>query len=372
MTHELHISGLLGLAVLLGMGAALSMQLDGATTMQWLLQSTALWALVWQQTWQRRHLNRASSTAAPYPTLGLANRLTLLRGGLIAATGGFLLFPAFAGIIGWLPALLYSVAATLDRVDGFVARRTNSTSLLGSELDTVFDALGLLVAPLLAVSYGKVHWSYLLVSVAYYLFQWGIHSRRKRELPVYPLAPSQLRRTLAGFQMGYVAVVLWPPLLAQVTVPAGFGFMVPLLLGFTVDWLVVSGRIRPEQPGTADFFRRLAAFSVGVFQPALRVALLLALAVLLTTTAQETTATAAQSIIIALSCGAALLILLGIAGRAGALIVLMLLAWQPASAALDPLSAVALFSAIGILLLGCGRYSLWQGDDHWVNRQDGA
>ncbi len=372
MTRELHISGLLGLAVLLGMGAVLSMQLDGTTAMQWILQSTALWALVWQQTWQRRHLNRASSTAAPYPTLGLANRLTLLRGGLIAATGGFLLFPAFAGIIGWLPALLYSVAAILDRVDGFVARRTNSTSVLGSELDTVFDALGLLVAPLLAVSYGKVHWSYLLVSVAYYLFQWGIHSRHKRELPVYPLAPSQLRRTLAGFQMGYVAVVLWPPLLAQVTVPAGFGFMVPLLLGFAVDWLVVSGRIRPEQPGTADFFRRLAAFSVGVFQPALRVALLLALAVLLTTTAQETTATAAQSIVIALSCGAALLILLGIAGRAGALIVLMLLAWQPASAALDPLSAVALFSAIGILLLGCGRYSLWQGDDHWVNRQDGA
>ena len=33
---------------------------------------------------------------------------------------------------------------------------------------------------------------------------------------------------------------------------------------------------------------------------------------------------------------------------------------------------IKLFSAIGILLLGCGRYSLWQGDDHWVNRQDGA
>ncbi|MDO8270537.1 MAG: CDP-alcohol phosphatidyltransferase family protein [Gammaproteobacteria bacterium] len=372
MTRELQISGLLGLAVLLGMGGALAMQLDGATAARWALQSVALWALVWQQTWQRRHLNRATSAAAPYPTLGPANRLTLLRGGLIAATGGFLLFPAFAGIIGWLPALFYSVAASLDRVDGFVARRTKSTSLLGGELDTVFDALGLLIAPLLAVSYGKVHWSYLLVSVAYYLFQWGIHNRHRSKLPVYPLAPSQLRRTLAGFQMGYVAVVLWPPLLAQVTVPAGFGFMVPLLLGFTVDWLVVSGRIRPEQPETAAVFRRLTVFSVGIFQPALRAILLLALVVLLTTTTHETTTTVTYSILVALSCGAALLVLLGVAGRAGALIVLMLLAWQPATASLDPLSAVALFSAIGILLLGCGRYSLWQGDDHWVNRQDGA
>lgn len=372
MTRELHINGLLGLAMLLGMAGVLSAQLDGATGAQWALQSVALWALVWQQTWQRRHLNRATATAASYPTLGLANRFTLLRGGLIAATGGFLLFPAFAGVIGWLPALFYSVAAILDRVDGFVARRTQSTSLLGSELDTVFDALGLLVAPLLAVSYGKVHYSYLLVSVAYYVFQWGIQRRRSKELPVYPLAPSQLRRTLAGFQMGYVAVVLWPPLLAQVTVPVGFGFMVPLLLGFTVDWLVVSGRIRPEQPDTALFFRRLASFSTRIFQPALRAILLLALVALLNTTTQETTATAAQSIFVALSCGAALLILLGVAGRAGALVVLMLLAWQPSSASLDPLSAVALFSAIGILLLGCGRYSLWQGDDHWVNRQDGA
>ncbi len=372
MTRELQISGLLGLLMLLGTGGALAMQLDRAIAAQWILQSVALWALVWQQTWQRRHLNRATSTAAPYSTLGPANRLTLLRGALIAATGGFLLFPPFAGAIGWLPALFYSVAAILDRVDGFVARRTKSTSLLGSELDTVFDALGLLVAPLLAVSYGKVHWSYLLVSIAYYLFQWGIHSRRSRALPVYPLAPSQLRRTLAGFQMGYVAVVLWPPFLAQVTVPAGFGFMVPLLLGFAVDWLVVSGRIRPEQPGTADFFRRLASFSVGIFQPALRLALVLALIALLVTTTQETTTTVAHTLFVALSCGAALLVLLGVAGRAGALIVLMLLAWQPGNETLDPLSAIALFSAIGILLLGCGRYSLWQGDDHWVNRQDGA
>lgn len=372
MTRELQTSGLLGLAVLLLLSGLLGSLQDARMASQWGLQSIALWALVWQQTWLRRDLNRATPDSTPYPTLGLANRLTLLRGGLIAATGGFLLFPAFSGIIGWLPAVFYSLAAALDRIDGFVARRSKRTSVLGSELDTVFDALGLLVAPLLAVSYGKVHWSYLLVSVAYYLFQWGIHSRRKRELPVYPLAPSQLRRTLAGFQMGYVAVVLWPPFLPQVTVPAGLGFMAPLLLGFLVDWLVVSGRIRPDHPATAVFFHRLARLSSGIFQPALRVALVLALAAFLPTNNQETTTPAIQSVFNALACGAAVLVLLGVAGRAGALMMVTLIAWQPAAESLNFVSAILIFSAIGILLLGCGRYSLWQGDDHWVNRQDGA
>ena len=115
------------------------------------MQSLALWTLCWQQVWQRRTLNRAAPEAALYPALGLANQLTILRGLLIAATGGLLLQLPDNALLIWAAALLYSIAAILDRVDGFVARRTRQTSLLGSELDTVFDALGLVVAPLLAV-----------------------------------------------------------------------------------------------------------------------------------------------------------------------------------------------------------------------------
>ncbi|OGT70960.1 MAG: hypothetical protein A3H44_11310 [Gammaproteobacteria bacterium RIFCSPLOWO2_02_FULL_57_10] len=363
MTRELQISALLGLGVLLAACIALGYQRDFNMATQWLAQSGLLWALVWQQTWQRRELNRFSPDASLYHDLGLANRLTLLRGWLIAATGGFLFIPFDTSWIGWIPAALYSVAAILDRVDGFVARRTSRTSLLGGELDTVFDALGLFVAPVLAVTYGKVHWSYLFVSVAYYCFVWGLHWRRTHQLPVYPLAPSKLRRTLAGFQMGYVAVVLWPPFDAQITLVAGFGFMVPLLIGFIVDWLVVSGRIDAQSPQVSSMFARISSFSELIVQPALRLITAVSLALIVQNSA---------SLLNIPLLVAGMFILLGAAGRIAALAVLMLLAWRLPEGASSFVTHVALFSTIGVLLLGCGRFSLWQWDDEWVNRQDGA
>jgi hypothetical protein len=62
----------------------------------------------------------------------------------------------------------------------------------------------------------------------------------------------------------------------------------------------------------------------------------------------------------------------GVAGRAGAMLLLMVLAWNTPIAVSEPLFYLCLFMSTAILLLGCGRFSLWQHDDHWVNRQDGA
>jgi CDP-diacylglycerol--glycerol-3-phosphate 3-phosphatidyltransferase len=131
-------------------------------------------------------------------------------------------------------------------------RSNRQTTELGKELDTTLDAMGLVIAPLLAVLYGKLFASYLLVSVAYYLFQWGLLWRRRFDKPVYPLPPSRLRRQLAGYQMGLVATVLWPPLPALLTRPVGILFMLPMLYGFIRDWLVVSGRLSADtdQPAT--------------------------------------------------------------------------------------------------------------------------
>lgn len=51
-------------------------------------------------------------------------------------------------------------------------------------------ALGLAVVPLLAVRHGKIHWSYLLVSCAYYLCQWGVSYRQKAGVGGYS-APAE-------------------------------------------------------------------------------------------------------------------------------------------------------------------------------------
>lgn len=362
--HEVLLVILLGIATLLA-GYFTIKQFTSINALQWLVIADCLWVFVCWQLWQRLDLNRAHASAPLYPRLGWANHLTLLRGGLIALTGGFLFQPQASGWAAWIPGVLYSIAAILDRMDGFVARRGKQTSLLGSELDTVYDALGLLVAPLLAVGYGKIHWSFLLVSAAYYVFVWGLYWRRTHNLPTYPLMPSLLRRTLAGFQMGFIAFILLPCFQAPLTIIIGIAFMLPILLGFAVDWLVVSGRIESTTT-TQQNFDRLDHFSYTIFQPLLRA--LLFIATLIFILRDDFLSPFFVAVILLMFAAAALL---GLAGRIAALMVLILVTFMQGDTTLDATTATIIFSSVWLMLLGTGRFSLWQWDDRWVNRRDG-
>ncbi len=249
LQRELRRIAVAGVSLLLIMAATLIPPVGWTFALAWLLAGLVCWSFVVWQCHYRLPRNCRPADNFPCAQLGLGNRITLLRGLLIAATAGFLAIPAAATgpSLRFLPALLYTLAALGDGLDGYLARRLQQTTQLGRELDTALDALGLLIAPLLAVLYGKLHASYLLVSMAYYLFQWGIHWRQQHGRPVYPLPPSSLRRFLAGLQMGLVATLLWPPLPAALTQPVGVVFMLPLLIGFIRDWLCVSGRLEVER-----------------------------------------------------------------------------------------------------------------------------
>ena len=370
MKVELKVAGLLGVSGLLVIFFALSFAEPWRIALQWLVLASLLWSWVWRATLQLSDLNRVSAAAPLLTSMGWANRLTLLRGYLIALTGGFLFQPQAEGFTSWVPGLLYGAAAMLDRLDGFVARKSKQTTLLGAELDTAFDAFGLLVVPLLAIGLGKVHWSYLLLSFAFYLFQWGLSLRRQRGLAIYSLMPSQLRRALAGFQMGFIALVLFPCFQAPQTLLCSIVFMIPVLLGFAVDWLVVTGRINAQALATKRFFAGLADFGAGTFQPALRVLLAVGLLYIaremdLSLLSPRATFSLISGLVFGIS-----LVLLGWAGRIGALIILLLLSAYPM--AMNGLDIAVLCCAIGLLLFGTGRFSLWQWDDVWVNRQDGA
>jgi CDP-diacylglycerol--glycerol-3-phosphate 3-phosphatidyltransferase len=229
----------------------------------------------------------------------------------------------------------------------------------------VFDALGLIVAPLVAVGYGKIHWSYLLLSIAYYVFQGFLNIRRKRGLTIYPLHSSMLRRALAGFQMGFVALVLCPIFSAQVTVLSGFAFMLPVLAGFVVDWLVMTGRIKPS-------FNKLIRVSNLFLLPALRVILvfcayLLAADSVLISSTQNTNSFFIYGIF-----SGAILVLFGLGGRIGALLVLLLISWHQVNNPLSILEVLFIWTSAWVLLLGTGSFNLWRGDHAWVNRHDGV
>ncbi|MBN1835176.1 MAG: flippase-like domain-containing protein [Spirochaetales bacterium] len=184
---------------------------------------------------------------------GPANILTWVRGALVALLAGYLFAPEPEGWAAWAPALLFTLAVSLDFVDGWWARRTASQTRLGALLDLEFDALAVLLGVSLAVYHERLPLPFLAVGAARYLFVAGMALRRSRGLPLLELPPSYLRRRLAGFQMGVLAVLLWPIAAPPVTTVAEALVAVPLLAGFLRDWLLVSGRLDPQGPG----YRRL-------------------------------------------------------------------------------------------------------------------
>lgn len=363
LKHKTQLTGLIGIGLLF-ISFGCIRQFTSLNAVQWLLFAGSVWAYVWWQLWQGLDLNRASSSHALYPTLGMANHLSVLRGGLIAATSGFLLQPPATDVAAWIPGMFYTAASILDRIDGFVARRSNRTSLLGGKLDTTYDALGLLIAPLLAFNYGKVHWSFLLISVAYYFFCWGLYWRRTHNSPVYPLLPNQLRRTLAGFQMGCVAFLLLPCFHASFTTTVALVFMLPILSGFVVDWLVVSGRITTSFY-TRIFSQNLASYNSIIFQPIARTTLVIAVLLLV----NDSYFSGTTAMYFALTATA--MVLLGFAGRIGAIAILLLMGLMQGDNIINTLVLILIVCSTSVMLLGTGRFSLWQWDDRWINRRDG-
>ncbi|MEF8790748.1 MAG: CDP-alcohol phosphatidyltransferase family protein [Haloarculaceae archaeon] len=178
-----------------------------------------------------------------YGSLGVANAVTLVRGGAFAAVAGFAAVEPTPGL-AWLPALLYGGGCALDRIDGYTARRGGRTTVLGARLDMAFDTLGFLVAPVVAVLWGRLPVWYLSLSLARYAFRAGRGLRRRRGRPVHDLPPSSVRRPLAGVQMVFITVALAPVLPAATVRPLAAVVLVPSLAVFARDYLVVSGRFR--------------------------------------------------------------------------------------------------------------------------------
>lgn len=222
----------------------------------------------------------AAREPAPRP-LGLANRLTIVRLAALAALAGCgvsaTLSPeAGLALAGWMPCLVYAAAALGDYADGAIARRTRKTSAFGARLDAEADALGLAAASGIAVfASGTLPAWYLLAGFGRYLFGAALFveerfGRRLRELP-----PSRVRRRLAGFQMGLVAVCLAPFIEPEWAPPATMALGAPFLLGFGRDYLIRTGRIDPESTGVRrrvariEKLRRPVSHSAAVLAAAL-------------------------------------------------------------------------------------------------------
>lgn len=193
------------------------------------------------------YVGRGLTTAATGRTawselVGLANALTVLRGGCYAVVAGFLVVPPETGLV-WVPALCYGGGVVLDKVDGTVARTVGEETRLGERLDMAFDTFGFTVAPLLAVLWGRLPVWYLSLSAARYVFKAGLSWRRRRGRPVFDLPESPLRQALAGTQMVFLTVALVPTVPVALVWTVAPVVLAPSLALFARDFLLVTGRL---------------------------------------------------------------------------------------------------------------------------------
>jgi CDP-diacylglycerol--glycerol-3-phosphate 3-phosphatidyltransferase len=284
--------------------------------------------------------------------------ITIARGWLISVLAGVALVaagkPGVADWIIWLPALLYLAIGCGDFCDGLVARLTRTESLLGKRLDMSMDALGLLVASAAAVFLERLPLAFLLVGLSYYLFQFGLAHRRFRGKILRSAADRPFGRAMAGIHMGFVGLALIPTLSETLLKHAAMLFMLPLLLGFVWDWLVVTGRLGDE---TADRWRLLLTRSSSTVAGLARLVILLA------------GIPAWQNVFSSRPSGAVVWVVMwcmmasGWLGRsaamAGAGIAAILL--QPVTP--NALQLIVFDCMVVLIITGTGRWSLWRPED---------
>ena len=109
-----------------------------------------------------------------------------------------------------------------------------------------FDGLGMLIAISVAICYGQLPLWYLLLGLGRQLFLAGLWLRQRAGLSINEMMPSANRRIIAGIQMGFICVILWPILTPPLTTITCILFSIPLAASFGRDWLVVSGQLRPN------------------------------------------------------------------------------------------------------------------------------
>jgi CDP-diacylglycerol--glycerol-3-phosphate 3-phosphatidyltransferase len=140
---------------------------------------------------------------------------------------------------GWLPGIIFIAAALGDALDGWVARLANNQTRLGEYLDTRIDALGILVASLVAVDYGQLPQYYISAGLAWYLLRMAVWLRKKSGRRCSEVKRRRGARLMAGLQMAFLGLVLLPLFSPPLTHVAAVLILIPFLAGFFLDWRMV-------------------------------------------------------------------------------------------------------------------------------------
>lgn len=172
----------------------------------------------------------------PARTLGAANRVTLLRGGLVCLIAGSLVVPQALVEHADIVAAVALLALALDGLDGWVARRTGSASAFGARFDMELDAFFILVLCLCLMTIGKVGAWVVAIGALRYVF---VLAMRVWSWLERPLPESMRRKFICVWQVASLLLCLtsWVDAgLASVLLGVA---LVLLLVSFGIDtfWL---------------------------------------------------------------------------------------------------------------------------------------
>jgi phosphatidylglycerophosphate synthase len=166
---------------------------------------------------------------------GPANQLTLLRAVLVAGLASLVSQPA-TPVMAWRVVSIAIVAALLDGVDGWVARRTGTVSAFGTRFDLETDAALILVLAILGWQYGKAGAWVLLSGLLRYIFVaagW-----------LWPWMRSPLSSTLRGKIVCVVQIVALIVAMAPAIAPPASSLVAAVgLLALCYSFLVDTRRL---------------------------------------------------------------------------------------------------------------------------------
>ena len=173
---------------------------------------------------------------SPHPCFGAANQTTVARAILVAFLLT-LLFEQADGAVQLVVLAVAAVAASLDALDGWLARRTGMSSAFGARFDMETDALFILVMSIWAWRLGKAGPWVIMAGLLRYAFVLAtlLLPALRGNLP-----PSFRRKTIAALQMIALLVVIAPFVPAPYSAPIAAVALLTLVVSFAIDigWLL--------------------------------------------------------------------------------------------------------------------------------------
>ena len=156
--------------------------------------------------------------------------------------------------------------------------------------------------------------------------------------------------------MGFIGVILLPVFSAPGTIFAASLFAIPFLIGFGIDWLYVSGVLKPADRSLQ--INHLHQWGL----PTLRL-IAAGLAGMIFVGRLSPAATELPAAYLILELAVAILVLLGSAGRIFALAGLILIGLSQQFAGLTPAQFLLVAIYTALLFGGTGALSLWMPED---------